>query len=99
MKLKAVRTPVLVVIVVVASLAACSGSPTAPLPSRAASTARNSPDAVTPQPSLSPTTPMTTDIDGTIVFARNGDLFTFGRAGEKQLTATDWVEKAPEWSR
>jgi len=41
---------------------------------------------------------MTTDIDGTIVFARDGDLYTVGRGGEKRLTTTDARESNPAWS-
>jgi Tol biopolymer transport system component len=46
----------------------------------------------------SPTTPRSTDIDGTVVFARGGDLYTLGRGGEKRLTMTDAREESPEWS-
>jgi Tol biopolymer transport system component len=44
------------------------------------------------------TVQLSSDISGTLVFARGGDLYTIEAAGEKQLTATELVESAPEWS-
>jgi hypothetical protein len=104
MATRAAQVPLLAVSVLIATVAACSASPAAspqtsarPTPSSGASPS-SGPSPVEIRPSPSPTTPMTTDIEGTIVFSRAGDLYAVGRPGEKQLTATDSLEQAPEWA-
>jgi Tol biopolymer transport system component len=85
-----------------------TGCAAAPVTSPAAGATDALSSTTTPAPTVSaasatavlpsPTAAISTAIDGTIVFARGGDLYTLGRDGEKRLTMTDAGEGSPEWS-
>jgi TolB protein len=49
-------------------------------------------------PSASATIPRTTDVEGSIVFQRGGDLWVVDQRGERALMTTPWIETRPAWS-